>query len=40
MELSLRLSFQLRRGLGDYTVGTTMGFHVETMEALAPQSQH
>jgi hypothetical protein len=36
MELSIRLSFQLRRSLGGYTVGTTAGFQIETMEALAP----
>jgi hypothetical protein len=37
MELSLRLSFYLRRSLGGYTVGTTAGFPVEIVEALAPQ---
>jgi hypothetical protein len=36
MELRLRLSFYLRRSLEDYTVGTTAGFPVETVEALAP----
>jgi hypothetical protein len=40
MELSLRLSFYLRCSLGGYTVGTTMGFPVKIMEALAPQSCH
>jgi hypothetical protein len=34
MELSLCLSFYLRRSLRVYTVGTTSGFPVETMEAL------
>jgi hypothetical protein len=37
MELSLRLSFYLRRSLHGYTVGTTVGFPVKIMEALAPQ---
>jgi hypothetical protein len=37
MELSLRLSFYLRRSLEGYTVGTTMGFPIEIVEALAPQ---
>jgi hypothetical protein len=36
MELSLRLSFQLIRNLGGYTVATTAEFQVKTMEALAP----
>jgi hypothetical protein len=36
MELSLRSSFFLKHSLGDYTVGNTMGFPVEIMEALAP----
>jgi hypothetical protein len=36
MELSLRLSFYLRRSLEDYTVGTTVGFPVEIVEVLAP----
>jgi hypothetical protein len=36
MELSLCLSFQLRRSIGGYTVGTTTEFQVKTMEALAP----
>jgi hypothetical protein len=40
MELSLGLSFQLRCSLGGYTVGTTMGFRVMTMEALAPWPHH
>jgi hypothetical protein len=38
MELSLRLSFYLRCSLGGYTVGTTIGFPVEIVEALGPQS--
>jgi hypothetical protein len=38
MELSFCLSFYLRRSLGGYTVGTTMGFLVLTVEALAPRS--
>jgi hypothetical protein len=40
MELSLCLSFYLRRSLRGYTVGTTAGFLVEIVEALAPQSRH
>jgi hypothetical protein len=36
MELSLCLSFYLRRSLGGYTVGTTMGFLVEIVQALTP----
>jgi hypothetical protein len=36
MELSLCLSFYLRRSLGGYKVGTTVGFPVEIMETLAP----
>jgi hypothetical protein len=36
MELSLGLRFQLRRSLMGYTVDTTTGFQVETVEALAP----
>jgi hypothetical protein len=36
MDLSLRLSFYLRRGLGGYTMGTTAGFPVEIVEALGP----
>jgi hypothetical protein len=39
MEHSLRLSFYLRRSLGGNTVGTTAGFPVEIVEALAPQSR-
>jgi hypothetical protein len=35
MELSLRLSFHLSRTLEGYMVGTTAGFWVMTMEALA-----
>jgi hypothetical protein len=38
MKLSLCLSSYLRRSLGGYTVGTTMGFPVETVEDLPPQS--
>jgi hypothetical protein len=38
MQLSLCLSFHLRRSLGGYTMGTTMGFWVEIVEALAPQT--
>jgi hypothetical protein len=38
-ELSLRLSFYLRRSLKSYTVGTTTGFPVEIIEALASQSR-
>jgi hypothetical protein len=38
MELSLCLSFYLRHSLRGYTVGTIMGFPVEIVEALAPQS--
>jgi hypothetical protein len=37
MELSLCLSFYLKHSLGGYTVGTTAGFPVEILEALAPQ---
>jgi hypothetical protein len=40
IELSLRPSFYLKRSLGGYTVGTTAGFPVEIVEALAPQSHH
>jgi hypothetical protein len=35
MELDLHMSFYLRCSLGGYTVGTTTGFLVEIMEALA-----
>jgi hypothetical protein len=38
MELSIRQSFQPRRNLGGYMVGTTVGFRVMIMEALAPWS--
>jgi hypothetical protein len=38
MELSLGLSFYLRRSLGGYTVSTTMGLPVKIVVALAPQS--
>jgi hypothetical protein len=37
LQLSLCLSFYLRRSLGGYTVGTTARFLVEIVEALAPQ---
>jgi hypothetical protein len=40
MELSLRVSFYLRRSLRGYTLGTTAGFPFKIMEALAPQSYH
>jgi hypothetical protein len=40
MELSLHLSFHLSRNLGGYTVGTTAGFWVVTMEASAPWPHH
>jgi hypothetical protein len=36
MKLSLRLSFYLRRSLRGSTVGTSMGFPVKVVEALAP----
>jgi hypothetical protein len=36
MKLSLRLSFYHRHSLRGYTVGTTMGFPIEIVEALAP----
>jgi hypothetical protein len=35
MELSLCLSFYLRRSLGGYMVGTTVAFPVKTVETLA-----
>jgi hypothetical protein len=37
MELSLRLSFYIRCSLRSYTVGTTAGFPIKIVEALAPQ---
>jgi hypothetical protein len=40
MKLSLYLSFCLRRNLRGYMVGTTTGFSVEIVEALAPHSRH
>jgi hypothetical protein len=40
IKLSLCLSFQLRHNLGGYTVGTTVGFQVETVEVLAPRPHH
>jgi hypothetical protein len=36
MKLSLRLIFYHKRSLGGYMVGTTVGFPIEIMEALAP----
>jgi hypothetical protein len=36
MKLSLYLSFYLRHSLRSYMVGTTAGFPVEIVEALAP----
>jgi hypothetical protein len=36
MEVSLRLNFYLSCSLGGYMVGTTTGFPVEIVEALAP----
>jgi hypothetical protein len=38
MKFSLRLSFYLRHSLRGYIMGTTAGFPVKIMEALAPQS--
>jgi hypothetical protein len=38
MQLSLRLSFRLRHNLGGYKVGTTAGFQVKIVEALARQT--
>jgi hypothetical protein len=38
IKLSLRLNFYLRCSLGGYMVGTTTGFPLEIMKALAPQS--
>jgi hypothetical protein len=38
IELSLRLSFYLKHSFGVYTVGTTAGFPLKIVEALAPQS--
>jgi hypothetical protein len=37
MQLSLLLSFYMKRRLGSYMVSTTTGFPVEIVEALAPQ---
>jgi hypothetical protein len=37
MELILRLSFYLRRCLGGYTLGTTMGFPVEMVGTCSTQ---
>jgi hypothetical protein len=39
MELSLHLSFYLRRSLRGYMVGTIAGFLVEIMEAFGPKSR-
>jgi hypothetical protein len=38
LKLSLCLSFNLKRILGGYTVGTTTDFPVETMVDLVPRS--
>jgi hypothetical protein len=38
IELSLRLSFYLRHKLRGYMVGTTVGFPIEIVEVLDPQS--
>jgi hypothetical protein len=40
MEFSLCLSFYLKPNLRGYTVGTTVEFPVEIVEALALQSHH
>jgi hypothetical protein len=40
MKFSLRFSFYLKHSLGGYTVGTTMGFPVGIVLAVAPQSHH
>jgi hypothetical protein len=40
IKLSLCLSLYLKHSLGGNTVGTTMGFPIEIVEALAPQSHH
>jgi hypothetical protein len=40
MRLTLRLSFFLKNSLRGYKVGTTAGFPIKIMEALAPQSRH
>jgi hypothetical protein len=40
MEHNLRLRFQLSCSLNGYTMGATTGFHITTMEALAPQPYH
>jgi hypothetical protein len=37
MKHSLCLSFYLRRSLGGYMVGITVGFPIEIVEDLAPQ---
>jgi hypothetical protein len=36
IKFSLRMSFYLTRSLGGYTMGITMGFPVEIIDALAP----
>jgi hypothetical protein len=40
MELSLHLSLQLNRSLGGYTVGTTTGLRLMTMESLSLWHHH
>jgi hypothetical protein len=40
MKLSLCLCFYLRHSHGGYMVGTAVGFPVEIVEALGPQSHH
>jgi hypothetical protein len=40
VELSLHLSFYLRRSLRGYKVDTTTGFPIEIVEALVPRSRH
>jgi hypothetical protein len=40
IELSLCLSFYLRHSIVSYMAGTTVGYPVKIMEALAPQSHH
>jgi hypothetical protein len=39
MELSVRLSFLPQMQPRGYTVGTTVGFPIKIVEALAPQSR-
>jgi hypothetical protein len=38
LELSLDLSIYLKRSIRGYTVGTTIGFPVKIVDALAPRS--